>query len=47
MFGRAPKKSFFSFNESHHSRITPNRPNMGDIMMHDVNIKVKGKMSNF
>ena len=32
-----------SFNGSHHGRSTLSLPNIGDIMMHDVNIKEKTK----
>jgi len=37
MFERAPKKNFFI--QSHHGRSTLSRPNIVDIMMHDVNIE--------
>jgi len=42
MFGRAPKKKF-SFNGPHHGRSMPRQSNIGDIMMHDVNIEEKTK----
>jgi len=29
----------FSFNGSHHDRSMPSRPNIVDIVMHDVNIE--------
>jgi len=43
MFGRTLKKSFSSSNEPHHGRKMQSQLNLGDIMMHDVNIKEKIK----
>jgi len=36
---REHQKKAFSFNGSHHGRPTPSRPNIGDNVMHDVNIE--------
>jgi len=44
MFGRAPKKSFFPHSVKQQcGRITPSRSNIGDIMMHGININEKIK----
>jgi len=40
--GERQRKNF-SFNRSHHGRSAPSRLNIGDIMMHDVNIEEKTK----
>jgi len=38
MFGERQRRAS-PFNESHHGRSTSSRPNIVDIMMHDVNIE--------
>jgi len=42
--GERKKKKASSFNGSHHDRSTPSRSNIGDIMMHDVNITAMAKL---
>jgi len=38
------QRQAFSFNGSHHGRSTLSRPNISDIMMHDVNIREMTKL---
>jgi len=38
------QRKTFSFNRSHHGRSASSRPNIGDIMMHDVNIEAMIKL---